>query len=185
MNALRRALCIALCCVTSLAAQAIPDAARGYAESWRTQGRGEMRWFGFRLYAAELWVGAAATTGTTATTARFDPDQVFALKLTYARDFSADRLVSTSIEEMQRLGNVDAAQARRWQSDLTRVFPDVKQGEVITGVYLPGRGAAFFHQGKLTGELTDPVLAKSFFNIWLDPRTRAPELRSQLLGLRE
>jgi len=117
MNPLLRILCIALCCVTSFAAQAIPDAARGYADNWRTQGRGEMRWFGFRLYAAELWVGAAAATASAnASAMRFDPDQVFALKLTYARDFSADRLVSTSIEEMQRLGNVDAAQARRWQS---------------------------------------------------------------------
>jgi len=52
---------------------------------------------------------------------------------------------------------------------------------VIVGVSLPGRGAAFFHDGRPVGEVADPEFARAFFAIWLDARTRAPELRARLL----
>jgi Chalcone isomerase-like len=170
----RFALLICLLAMAS-AAQAIPDAARTHAETWREQGKGEMRWFGLKLYNAELWVSST----------RFDPAKVFALNLTYARNFAGARLASSSIDEMQKQGKLDAAKAARWLKELERVFPDVKEGEQITGVYLPGKGAAFYHQGKLKGELADAELAQRFFDIWLDPRTTQPALRASLLGQKE
>jgi hypothetical protein len=167
---------VLLCLVLlSSAAQAMTGAARSYAENWTRIGAGEMRWFGLKVYAAELWVSGA----------RFDPEQVFALQLTYARDFAGSRLAAASVDEMKRVGRFDSALLARWQSELMRVFPDVKEGDQLIGVYLPGHGAAFYHQGKLTGELSDPDLSRRFFNIWLDPRTSEPGLRAKLLGVQE
>ncbi len=154
------------------AAQELPGALRAQAGNWRLQGQGEMRWFGFAIYSAELWLSGP----------RFDMSQPFALQLTYARDLSGDRLVTTSIDEIERLGTRDPALLASWRVQLARVFPDVKSGETITGVYMPGRGASFYHEGKLRGEIVDQNLARSFFEIWFDPRTRAPELRQRLLG---
>ncbi|MFT3736149.1 MAG: chalcone isomerase family protein [Rhodocyclaceae bacterium] len=159
----------------SAAVPAIPDAARVHADSWRESGRGEMRWFGLKLYDAELWVSGPA----------YQSDKPFALQLTYSRDFAGQRLAARSIDEMQRLGRFDETQASRWQKQLERAFPDVKSGEQITGVYLPGRGAVFYHQGRLTAELNDAELARRFFSIWLDPATREPVLRERLLGVRQ
>ena len=34
---------------------------------------------------------------------------------------------------------------------------------------------------KPTGQVDDPAFARRFFGIWLDPRTRDPELRTRLL----
>ena len=65
---------------------------------------------------------------------------------------------------------------------LQQSFIDVQAGTRITGVYLPGQGARFFVGQKLQHEIEDPQFAKAFFDIWLDPRTRSPELREQLLG---
>jgi hypothetical protein len=139
---------------------------------WRSLGQGELRWFGLKVYRAALWVGGA----------RYSPDQPFALALTYARDIPGERLVATSLSEMERLGWGDAASLARWRVELERVFPDVREGDTIVGVNLPGRGARFFHQGRSLGEVADQEFARAFFAIWLDPRTRAPELRAQLLG---
>ncbi|GAA5168407.1 chalcone isomerase family protein [Viridibacterium curvum] len=163
-----------LICLWAMASgvQAIPDAARSHADSWRAQGQGEMRWFGLKLYDAELWVSSL----------NFDPTKVFALKLTYARNFEGNKLASASIDEMQRQGRLEPAQAARWLKALERVFPDVKEGQHITGVFLPGKGAAFYLDGKPTGEIADVELARRFFDIWLDPRTREPSLRAGLLG---
>jgi hypothetical protein len=50
-------------------------------------------------------------------------------------------------------------------------------------VYVPTAGARFFLNGRLIGETTDAAFSEAFFKIWLDPKTRRPELRSALLGL--
>lgn len=138
----------------------------------RPLGSGEMRWFGLSIYQASLWTGAA----------RFDDSAPFALALRYSRDISGSRLVATSIDELKRLGTRDDATLKRWEALLESVFPDVKTGDLIVGVSLPARGALFYHQGRLTGEIADPQFARAFFAIWLDERTRAPDLRVRLLG---
>lgn len=146
-----------------------PDAIR-----LRELGNGEMRWFGLSIYQASLWSASV----------RFDDSAPFALSLRYSRDIAGKRLVSTSIDELKRLGSRDEATLKRWEKLLATVFPDVRQGESIVGVSLPAQGALFFHQGRLTGEIADPEFARAFFAIWLDARTRAPELRERLLGMR-
>ncbi len=152
----------------SATAQALPDAARN-GENWRQWGSGEVSWFGFSLYRATLWVagGEPARAPT-------------ALQLDYRRDIARDRLVQTSVDEMRRLG-ADETQLARWDDDLRRVFPDVKEGDSIVGVHYPGQGARFYHQGLLTGEVSDAEFARKFFAIWLDPATRSPSLRAALL----
>jgi Chalcone isomerase-like len=139
---------------------------------WRVQGQGEMRWFGFRLYDASLWAPGG----------RWQADASYALELRYARDIPSKRLVQASIEEMQRLGTADETRLTRWKTDLERVFPDVRSGDVIVGMHLPSGGAEFYHQGKLTGRIDDAEFARAFFAIWLDERTREPGLRKRLLG---
>jgi hypothetical protein len=139
---------------------------------WRVVGQGELRWFGFTLYAASLW----------APEGRQPAAPPYALELRYARDIPAQRLVEASIEEMQRLGTADAQRLACWKTELERIFPDVRSGEVIIGLHLPEGGAAFYHQGRLTGRVEDAAFARAFFAIWLDPRTREPALRNNLLG---
>ena len=65
---------------------------------------------------------------------------------------------------------------------MTRLFPDVRAGDRITGVHRPGTGARFFVNGRLQGELPDADFARLFFGIWLSPRTSEPALREALLG---
>ena len=148
---------------------ALPAAVRDGSTDWKQWGSGEMTWFGFSLYRATLWVAGDSPDASPS-----------ALQLDYLRDIPRERLVQTSLDEMRRL-SADAAQLARWDADLRRVFPDVKEGESIVGVHRPGRGARFFHQGRETGEVADAEFARRFFAIWLDPASRSPALRSALL----
>jgi hypothetical protein len=140
---------------------------------WRLQGKGEMRWFGLRLYQISLWAPGG----------RWQAYQPYALELRYDRDIPSSRLVQASLEEMQRLGKAGSQPLARWKVALERVFPDVRSGDVIVGIHLPERGAEFYHQGKLTGRIDDAEFAGAFFAIWLDERTSEPALRGRLLGL--
>ena len=173
MLRLRKLVLLAALAGAVLPVQAsLPEPVKALAPAWRNLGSGDASFLGLRLYGASLWVSGQA----------YREDAPFALALTYARAFSRDTLVSTSLDEMRRLGGADEARLARWKSDLERVFPDVAAGETIVGVHLPGRGAAFYHQGRLSGEVADPAFSRAFFAIWLDSRTRVPALRSRLLG---
>ncbi|NML28460.1 chalcone isomerase family protein [Zoogloea dura] len=172
MPELRRAVLVLLWLFASAASAALPEPVRALAPGWRLLGSGEARFIGLRLYDASLWVSGP----------EWSDSRPYALVLTYARGFSRSMLVTTSLDEMRRLGSGDEAALLRWKADLERVFPDVAEGETIVGVSLPGRGAAFYHQGRLVGEVADPVFAHTFFAIWLDRRTRVPALRARLFG---
>ncbi|KPN90022.1 chalcone isomerase family protein [Pseudomonas nunensis] len=137
-------------------------------------GAGEFRVFGFDVYNARLWSAARPLA----------PDQPFALELIYQRSISREDLVQASVDEIKRLSgaSVSAAQLAGWKAQMQQSFVDVQAGTRITGVYLPGQGARFFVGQQLQHEVKDPQFARAFFDIWLDPRTRNPELRQQLLG---
>jgi hypothetical protein len=139
------------------------------------QGEARFRWFGLHIYDVRLW-----------TTRRLDadalPQQPFLLELVYARSLAGADIAERSIEEMRRLGDVSAAEGRAWQDAMRAAFPDVREGDRLSGWHRPGQGAAFFHNGRPTGEIDDPRFAALFFGIWLSPRSREPALRRALIG---
>lgn len=153
----------------------------GWAD-WRSElpgasllGQGDFTWFGLRVYQASLWSPARSVSW----------DQPFALELTYRRELSRDTLVQASLDEMRRLGgpSVDEARLRTWGTEMRKAFVDIEPGQRITGLYRPGQGSRFFVDGQFRHGVADADFAKAFFAIWLDARTRHPQLRRQLLGL--
>lgn len=131
------------------------------------QGSGELRRFGFLIYEAQLWATA-------------NPVQPpLALQLTYKRDIAGAKIVSASVDHMRALG-AGEKQLADWEPAMTRIFPNVKPGDQIVGIYRPG-GATFLYNNREIGEINDPEFARLFFGIWLDPRTTEPKLRSRLL----
>lgn len=145
--------------------------------SWQTLlpnakpvGSGELRRFGFLIYDAQFFTSSGL----------FSPNQPFALQLVYARTIAKNRIVTASLDELENLG-FDVGANPQWRAELEKVLADVKEGDTLTGVYLPGQGAVFFLNDQLTGRLDDS-LAQAFFSIWFDPRTSEPELRTALMG---
>ena len=133
-------------------------------------GSGEFRYWGFLVYDATLWSPQG----------EYQPGGPFALSLRYARDVSRGDIVEASIDQMRDLG-LPVSRHPEWKAKLDQVMASVKSGDTLTGVYTPGQGAVFFHNDKLTGQVSEQ-LAKAFFAIWLDPKTTEPKLRQALLG---
>ena len=141
----------------------------------RLQGRATMRFFGFSVYDVRLWAGADFAPQ------RYE-SHAFALELQYARKFEGAAIAQRSIVEMRRSGSVSDSQAQAWQAAMTRAFPDVAPGDRLTGVHVPGEATRFFHNGKRTSAVPDPMFARAFFGIWLAATTSEPDLRRQLIG---
>lgn len=66
---------------------------------------------------------------------------------------------------------------------MQRTFPNVAQGDRLTGVFVPKVGTRFFFNSRLIAEINDPAFGDAFFAIWLDEGTKRPDLRRALLGL--
>lgn len=151
------------------------------AQTWQEQlpaakqiGQGELSFWGFKIYKATLWSAQQP----------FDAHAPFALQLTYQRNISGQQLTSKTIEEIKRLfgARYSENQLQLWAQQLRIIFPDVKEGDEIIGVYLPQQGCRFYSKKSLLGDIKDSELADAFFAIWLDPRTKDEKLRRQLMG---
>lgn len=138
-------------------------------------GQGRLTVWGFQVYDARLWAAAGFGAGGYAS-------QPLALELAYLRAFDAVEVAKRSLQEMRRSTAITDAQAAQWTTALLRVIPDVRKGDRITGVHRPGVGAAFWVNGKASGEIRDAEFARLFFGIWLSPNTSEPQLRQALLA---
>lgn len=159
----------ALALAAAFGAQASP---LPHLADYETVGSGTLRFFGLRIYDATLWAPRGAWTS----------GQPFALELRYARSFDGAAIARRSIEEIRAQRSLPDATLARWEAQLAAIFPDVREGDRLIGVRRPGEGAVFYRGTRPLGRIDDETLADAFFDIWLAPTTRAPDLRTRLLG---
>lgn len=178
----RRQALVALGALGALALRALPAAAQrppppelvGLA----LRGEGRLRYLGLRIYDIRLWSAAPQ--------AALQQDwggQGLALELQYARALKGRLIAERSLTEMRRQGEIGAVQAEAWLSAMTAAFPDVAEGDRLSGRYAPGEPGRFWFNGQPRSAELPPDAARAFFGIWLHPATSEAALRRQLLGL--
>lgn len=150
----------------------LPTAVSPLVPDGRLLGQGELTWFGLSIYRGYLWSPAREWVA----------NRPFALDLHYSRTLKGSAIAERSVEEIRSLGYGTDESLAAWGDEMRRIFPDVVAGDRLTGVYLPGHGARFFHNGKAIGDVADSAFAEAFFGIWLHPETSRPDLRRKLLG---
>jgi hypothetical protein len=78
---------------------------------------------------------------------------------------------------------VPADQRERWLASLRPLWSDVRPGDNVTTVVVPGQATRFYDERGLMGQIDDPEFGPAFLSIWLDSRSVVADLRVQLLGL--
>jgi len=168
---MKRLLALVMLLLSFSAQAAAPVYVEEHVPAARMAGKGNFTWFGLNVYDAELWVGDKG----------YAPEVTYVLELRYARNLDGKKIADASVEEMEKMAAGTAQQRTQWGARMREIFPDVKKGTRLAGVNLPGAGASFYLDGKLLATVPDPAFAKAFFGIWLDARTTAPALRTNLL----
>lgn len=130
-------------------------------------GQGEFKRFGFHVYDAKLWQSPSQKS-------------VYALQLKYFMNIKSSQIVDASVKEMKRQG-VSNTSINKWRSELKKVIPAVKKGDVITGLNM-GNQSLFYLNGRYLGKVNSRQFGKDFFGIWLKPNTSDAHLRRQLLN---
>jgi hypothetical protein len=142
----------------------------------RLQGEGRLRFLGLHVYDIRLWAPGGLVPAE-----RWAASPL-ALEIAYARALDGKLIAERSLKEMQRAGPIPTAVGERWLQAMTQIFPDVRAGDRITGLYRPEGEARFFHNGHERGTVGDPEFVRRFFGIWLAESTSEPALRERLLG---
>lgn len=144
-----------------------------YIQDPKMVGEARLKIMFWNIYDAKL----SASNG------RWNADTPFALSLTYLRDFDGEEIASRSVDEMRDIGYKDEVLLAKWYEQMRAVFPNIKEGENITGVMDKDNNTHFYHEGKLIGTIDDKSFSQSFFGIWLNVKTSEPKMRKLLLGL--
>ena len=145
-----------------------------YIKNPKLVGEARLKVLFWKVYDAKL----SATDGN------WKKDTPFALSLTYLREFEGEEIARRSVDEMREIGYDDEKLLTSWFEQMLKIFPNVKEGENITGVLDENQHSHFYYQGKLLGTVEDTVFGQSFFGIWLHEKTSEPKMRKQLLGLK-
>lgn len=136
-------------------------------------GTGKLTWLWMKAYDAELWMDSET----------WSLDEPFALSLTYGMEFASQELADRSVEEMKKVSTLSDQQLETVRALLRRMFPNVKAGDRITALNVPGKSVRFFHNGRLTGKIAEAYFPDAFFAIWLSEKTSEPALRRSLLKI--
>lgn len=158
------------------AANVLPEVVAKEHAGLSVRGEGVLRFFGIKVYDARLWAPAKTLAKS------LSPNDAFALELVYDMSVKGRDIAERSTVEMRRVGYSNEAKLKAWGEEMLRIFPDIKKGESLIGVSVPGKGAKFYSREKLIAYADDPEFAKAFFDIWLSEKTSEPKLRERLLG---
>ena len=139
-------------------------------------GRGYLRFFGFKIYEATLF-------------SEYKSGEIFNskfyLRIKYFRDLKGEDIAKISFKEMHRLNLIVKEKESVWLEWMEEYFPDIKKNDVLTGVYKPEEGLTLHHNETVVTHSNDKDFARSFFLIWLHENSSEPTLRQELLQFRE
>ncbi len=114
---------------------------------------------------------------------QWSPNQPFALSIKYHQTIKGKKIAAESVKEIRKQGFTDEKKLAAWHSQMNAIFPNVKNGTILSAVYQPNQHTMFYHANQPIGTIKDPEFSKLFFDIWLSEKTSEPELRRILLGL--
>ena len=150
-------------------ALAVPVELRGLVQATKPAGCSDVTFLVWDFYRAELWSDSSTL-----------PGKHYGLALTYHTDFSRQKLVDSSIEEMARISGRPETDFLGVQAELDKAFRDVSKGDRITAWRAGPNDMRLFYNGAPTGTLTKDV--DLFMDIWLGSKTRDDGMRAALLS---
>lgn len=135
-------------------------------------GQGRMTYLFWDVYDATLY----APDGI------WNSEKPFALELSYLRELKGKKIADRSVEEIRNQGFRDEVKLATWHAQMRNIFPNVTDGDTLTGIYTENGEAVFYKDSAEVGRIKDAEFSRAFFNIWLSEKTTEPGLRRKLLG---
>jgi len=140
--------------------------------SIRPYGKGRHTIWGVRVYDATLWIVGP----------RWSDSEPHALDIEPGRAVPGDTLVKNAISEMRNLKVGDESKLRVWQAELTKIVPNLAQGDQIVIFCADNNRTIGYLNESRIGEVDDPTFCPAVMSVWLHPQTKHQSMRKSLLG---
>jgi hypothetical protein len=111
-----------------------------------------------------------------------DPQAPAELILHFVRNVGAGDLRNAWKEGFERVAKDQMTALGARVTMLNSWMSDIKTGQRLTFVRLPGTGIQVSFNGTVKGTITGDDFSRAFFSIWLGKEPPNPELRTGLLG---
>ncbi len=143
-------------------------------------GQTSLRRYGFHVYDSSFWI--LGDKPDEFNSSDFLMLSTYALSITYARKISADKLLSSTKEEWQRLGFAGRYPLDAWLLMLANIWPSVEKEDQLIVVVTKHGKTSFFNKSSSLGTIDDADFGPAFLSIWLDENSRFEKNRKELLG---
>jgi hypothetical protein len=150
----------------------LPQQVVSQAPGMHPLGKGRHSWWGIQMYDATLWIVGP----------QYSSAGPHALDLEPGRAVSADTLVKNAMSEMRELRVGDEQKLRVWQTEMTKIIPNVRQGDQVVIFCADSNRTLVYLNNSSTGEVDDPTFCPAVMSVWLHPQTRHQSIRKSLLG---
>lgn len=155
----------------------LPDSASVAGKELRLNGIGLRRKFIFKVYLAALYVESTSPDGA-AILARDEPRRVDMVML---RDLDRKTIVDALRLGVEKNAGDKVGALKERMDKFAEVIPDLKKGQTLSVVYVPGEGTRVEGQGRsYTAEGKE--FADALFSVWIGRFPVDEGLRKGMLG---
>lgn len=106
-------------------------------------------------------------------------EQPLALEITYAQNIEGNQLVTSTIEEWERM---EISWQENWSSMLGDIFPNITEGDQLLLRVDENNNSNFYFNQQPIGVIEDSEFTDAFLAIWLSSNTRSQKLTRELTG---
>ncbi len=154
------------------------DTAAVEGKTLRLNGMGLRKKLIFNVYVAGLYLETPSKDAATV----ISSDQIKSIRLHVLRSLSASQLAESISEGFWRNAKSQKGTLEARLERLTRMFPKVAEGDLITLTYVPGKGTVVNAKGEEKGTIEGKDFADALFAIWLGMNPVQGDLKKALLG---
>jgi len=91
----------------------------------------------------------------------------FSLILNYDVNIKKNKLIESSIKEINRYYSLNQKHQNDYQKQLNSIFSDIKKGDVVEAKYNKNGVVSFYHNQSFAGKITESDFSQKFLDIWL------------------
>ena len=149
-------------------------------ESYELHGKATYRFFLIDVYVATLMKDPVKYMNVDLSS-NWENKKNILLQLDYKISAKGKDIADRSMDEMKKQSELTNKDASSWLSQMTDLFPDVKPGDSITGIYNQLGHTEFYFNQTYLGSITSDAFSRHFFRIWLSDDSSSPKFTKKLL----
>lgn len=160
----------------------LPEITENFTKA-KVVGKNEFKFFGLKIYNIQLVDEERFNIKNYNPNRSFLYQNQIAIIIEYQRDFSREKLVKKSVDEIARINSINyPIILDQYQAHFERIFSPVFAGDRKTAIFNVKTGVKLFLNGKQVGEIKDLIFAKRFMDIWLSQNSAYPKMTQAILG---